>query len=164
MRAFVAASAELVTVLEAPTRDLGSNLGVGGENHVRQLWRLARAMRCDQRRESRRGRALHRVMQVTAADTQRRQDGASTVAAHDDHWPAEDFFRGLPERRPGRLRVASVELHAPSDSSGPSHYVARLVRVVDRDPQRSVQARSAATPGNSLPSSHSRKAPPAVET
>ena len=40
-----------------------------------------------------------------------------------------------------------------------------LAEVVDADGERLAQCRaSAATPGRSLPSSHSRKAPPAVET
>jgi hypothetical protein len=35
---------------------------------------------------------------------------------------------------------------------------------VDDDLRRAQRRRSTATPGSSLPSSHSRKAPPAVET
>ena len=103
--------------------------------------------------------AAAREQEVAQTRAQGGHDEAGIVGAVDDDAVAELALDRVPEADPGEVRhVGSGDQHGPGRGG---QCPPRLVQIVDEDDQGEV---SAATPGSSLPSSHSRKAPPAVET
>ena len=95
--------------------------------------------------------------------------GAIARRAHDTHGRVQE----LHATKPGRAllarckrRVDGLEESLLAGLSDREQQIIRswLVRVAVKGKDAGDQASSAATPGRVLPSSHSRKAPPAVET
>ena len=96
---------------------------------------------------------------VTHALAHGRHDEAGIVAAVDHHAATEVELHRVPEADPGEVshRPRRDQKRLGRRSERPP----RFREVVDADDQCRARA---ATPGSSLPSSHSRNAPPAVET
>lgn len=90
---------------------------------------------------------------------QRGHHQAGVVGAVENDTAAELALHGTPEPDAGEMRHVGCRHQKSVGRIG--QRLPRLVEVMDADDQCCA---SAATPGSSLPSSHSRKAPPAVET
>ncbi len=113
-----------------------------------------------------RGPLVAREEQTTATRTERPQGKAGVAAAVDPDLPTDELAEGVKERgtrESGRLGIAH-ETDVEGQLRRRRQHVPRLGEVLDDDRDLAQRGRSAARPGSSLPSSHSRNAPPAVET
>ena len=110
------------------------------------------------------GRAGER--DVAAAGAERAEHEAGVVVAVDDELVADLAAERVQEADAGVTGGArgAAQAHGHAELGRNRQDGAGLVEVVDDDLGRFYRLPSAATPGSSLPSSHSRNAPPAVET
>jgi hypothetical protein len=106
-----------------------------------------------------------RENQLAAAGAQRRHDQAGIVGAVDQQLMAQGIAQRLQVADAGVVGGAgcAAQLDRAFQVARDGERGAGLLQVVDDDLERYRAFRSTATPGNSLPSSQSRNAPPAVE-
>lgn len=154
----------LVTVYHRKPCQLPRDRLAGGEAQVRRPLLAPRPVRREQPVQRRRLGADDAVGDPAQPDPEGGEHRRRVGAAHDDEGCADLEFHRPPEADPGSLGIQTVEHHRAVAIGGPHPHRPGLAQVVDADAGRRGYGRSAATPGSSLPSIHSRKAPPAVET